>query len=246
MSLPKLLWHPSPNFSKRSARVDLLVLHDTEGSYAGSVSWFAQKVSNVSAHFVIKEDGSEVTQMVDIADKAWHACAFNSRSIGFEMAGIAAKGFSEPEWLAVAEILAFHLYHLQIPCKWARGGVGPGFTSHYDLGAAGGGHRDPTTDPAKWAYLVSLVEAAYNRGNFPALWEREHQAGKCAMASPEPAKAPPTVLGPAADPAAVVFGPAIAHGPVVPATTGPEGDWLKSLQTLVKTAEPKTTVMKCG
>lgn len=182
MPLPLLKWVASPNFSARSARVDLLVIHDTEGSYAGAVSWFAQARSQVSAHFVIKEDGSEATQMVDLADKAWHACAFNSRSVGFEMAGLASKGFGAPEWQSAAEIIAFHLHHLQIPVRWARGGVGPGFCSHYDLGKGGGGHRDPTTDPKVWATFVALVEAAYAKGDFPPIWAAEHGLSRCGLA----------------------------------------------------------------
>jgi len=182
MMLPPLKWKPSPNFSARSARVDLLVVHDTEGSYQGSIDWFAQRQSNVSAHFVLKEDGSEATQMVDLADKAWHCRAFNSRSIGFEMAGMASKGYGEDEWQVAANIIAFHLHHLQIPMRWARGGVGPGFCSHYDLGAAGGGHKDPTTDPAVWQHFVKLVSAAYTTGDFPATWDAERGLAKCGLA----------------------------------------------------------------
>jgi N-acetylmuramoyl-L-alanine amidase len=182
MALPLLKWVKSPNFSDRhGSRVDLLVLHDTEGNYAGAVNWFQKPESRVSAHFVIKEDGSEVTQMVDICDKAWHACAFNPRSVGFEMAGLAAKGFAEPEWQTAANIIAFHLHHLQIPMRWARGGVGPGFCSHFDLGKSGGGHRDPTTDPATWQRFVSLVDVAYRVGNFPAMWTPEHERTQCGL-----------------------------------------------------------------
>lgn len=182
MPLPPLLWKPSPNFSQRTARVDLIVLHDTEGSYTSAVSWFQNPASQVSAHFVLREDGGEATQMVDIADKAWHACAFNSRSIGIEMAGFASKGYASTEWQAAAEVIAYHLHHLQIPCRWARAGVGPGFCSHYDLGAAGGGHTDPTTDPAKWQQFVTMVQAAYNKADFPAIWQGEHEGGKCLLA----------------------------------------------------------------
>ena len=181
--LPVLRWEPSPNFSARhGTRVDLLVVHDTEGNYAGAINWFKTPVSRVSAHFVIKEDGSEATQMVDLADKAWHACAFNGRPVGFEMAGFAAKGFGSAEWLAVAHIIAFHLHHLQIPFKWARGGVGPGFCSHYDLGKAGGGHRDPTTDTVVWQEFVAQVKAAYDTGSFPPIWGAEHEHRKCGLA----------------------------------------------------------------
>jgi hypothetical protein len=191
MSLPPLKWAPSPNFSTRhGARVDLLVLHDTEGGYAGAISWFKNPKSQVSAHFVIKEDGAEATQMVDLADKAWHAKAFNPRSIGFEMAGIAAKGFGEPEWAAAASIFAFHLHHLQIPNRWARAGVGPGFCSHFDLGVAGGGHRDPTVDPKVWQHFVDLVTQQYDKAAFPPIWESERGLKPCGLT---PAAAVPAI-----------------------------------------------------
>lgn len=162
MTLPSLKWLPSPNFSSRGKRaIDLIVLHDCEGSYAGSINWFANPKSQVSAHYVLKEDGSEVTQMVDEANKAWHCVAFNSRSIGIEMAGFAAKGFDVPEWQAAADIVAYLLHKYSLPPHWSTGGVGPGFCSHYDLGAAGGGHKDPTTDPEIWEAFVVRVVAAY-------------------------------------------------------------------------------------
>ena len=127
MTLPILKWAPSPNFSARTARVDLIVIHDTEGAYAGAVAWFEQVVSQVSAHYVVKEDGTEATQMVDLAKKAWHACLFNSRSVGIEMAGKESVGIDDRCWAATAAMTAYLLHHLQIPCKFAEGGTGPGF-----------------------------------------------------------------------------------------------------------------------
>ena len=89
--LPTLLWRPSPNFSsRRGTRVDLLVLHDCEGGYEGSVRWFELSRSSVSAHYVVREDGAEASQMLDLADNAWHACTFNRRSVGVEMGGFAS------------------------------------------------------------------------------------------------------------------------------------------------------------
>ena len=182
--LPSLKWVPSPNFSNRSARVDLLVLHDTEGTYQSAINWFKNPASQVSAHFVIKEDGSEVTQMVDIVKKAWHACYFNSRSIGFEMAGIATRGFSDSELLTAARIFAYHLHHLQIPLRHAVGGVGPGIVSHFELGAAGGGHSDPSTKPDFMVNFFKLVTQEYNKADFPVLWIEEHDSIKCGLSSP--------------------------------------------------------------
>lgn len=181
--LPTLRWVPSPNYSSRSARVDLLVLHDTEGSYDSAVSWFRNPENQVSAHYVIKEDGSEATQMVELSDKAWHVCYFNSRSVGFEMAGIASKGFGSAEVLAAANIFAFHLHHLQIPLRRAKGGVGPGIVSHYELGASGGGHSDPSTQSAFMDNFFSAVTQQYNVGDFPLEWIPEKLYVKCSLVS---------------------------------------------------------------
>jgi hypothetical protein len=173
-ALPVLRQIPSPNFSERAgSRIDLIVIHDTEGGYASAVSWFANRHSQVSAHIVLKENGSEATQMVPFAKKAWHACDYNSRSIGLEMAGFAKAGYGEPEWTVAADIVAWLLHKYQIPAVWAQHGEGPGFCSHYDLGAAGGGHSDPTTDGAIWAGFVGRVQGAFARGFLPEWGQHE-------------------------------------------------------------------------
>ncbi len=186
--LPALKFVASPNYSNRGgARVDLVVVHDTEGAYAGAVAWFAEKRSRVSAHFVLREDGLEATQMVDLAKKAWHVCAFNSRSVGLEIAGKESVGYSDAAWLAAARIVAYLLHHLQIPCRFAEAGVGPGFCRHYDLGAAGGGHDDPTVDAAKWSWFCGLVAAEYARGDLPAVWTPGGKPTPCSLTPGESA-----------------------------------------------------------
>lgn len=181
-SLPPLKFVASPNVSSRAgARVDLVVVHDTEGAYAGAVAWFTQSRSQVSAHFVLREDGGEATQMVDLAKSAWHVCAFNRRSVGLEIAGKESAGFSDDAWLAAARIVAYLLHHLQIPCRFAEAGVGPGFCRHYDLGQAGGGHDDPTTDAAVWRRFCDLVKSEYARGDLPTIWEAGGNATTCSL-----------------------------------------------------------------
>ena len=153
---------PSPNYSSRGgAKVRLVVVHDCEGSEQGAISWFAQARSRVSAQAVLSADGKRMTRMVDWQNKAWHACNFNPVSDGIEMAGFAAKGFDAPEWQAMANVVAWRLKARGLPPTWAQRGEGAGFCSHHDLGAAGGGHYDPTTDSAVWAHFVGLVQAAY-------------------------------------------------------------------------------------
>ena len=172
--LPPLNWVESPNASARKPGVtlDLIVVHDTEGGYQSALSWFSNRHSQVSAHIVLKEDGSEATQMVPYSNKAWHCSSFNSRSIGLEMAGFAKKGYGEHEWAVAARIVAFLLHKHGIPVRWAKNGQGSGFCRHYDLGAAGGGHHDPTSDDAVWQTFVNRVKHEVQRGGFRPEWGR--------------------------------------------------------------------------
>ena len=168
--LPSYHWTPSPNFSSRGgATVDTFVLHDCEGNEDGSISWFAQARSRVSAHGVLSADGLRFTGMVAWANKAWHACNANPYSESLEMAGFEAKGFGSPEWQAAANVIAFRIKARGLPPKWTRGARG-GFCSHYDLGAMGGGHFDPTRDPSKMLDFERMVQAAYADPEMPSAW----------------------------------------------------------------------------
>jgi len=193
-ALPILKQTPSPNWSERIPNtIDLIIIHDCEGSYYGSIATFMmlRGALSVSAHLVLNDDGSECTQMVPLLKKAWHVCAFNSRSIGVEMSGFVAKGFTPGELNADANIVAWLLKKFNIPCQDALGGKRPGFTSHYALGVAGGGHVDPTRDPVVWAAYVSRVTAAYMTLPDPlpvwALDETSSHVMKLTPAAPAPA-----------------------------------------------------------
>ena len=187
--LPTLRQTPSPNWSERvPSIIDLVVCHDCEGDYNGSISWFAQSKSQVSAHLVLNDDGTECVQMVPLLKKAWHAVSYNSRSIGVEMSGFSTKGFTPGELNADANIIAWLLKKFNIPCQDALGGKRPGFTSHYALGAAGGGHVDPTTNPVVWASYVARVMAAYaNLPNPLPAWALDEAPPRLMMLkAPEP------------------------------------------------------------
>ena len=168
-ALPILRQVNSPNYSSRDGiPISLIVIHDCEGGYEGSIAWFANRHSQVSAHLVLKADGSECTQMVPFAEKAWHACnAGNYRGIGLEIEGFEKNGFAQTEWRSAANIVAWLLHKYDLPCRWAERGVGSGFCSHFDLGAAGGGHCDPTTDAPTWARFAAQVRTAFDRGFLP-------------------------------------------------------------------------------
>jgi hypothetical protein len=169
MSLPSLKFLASPNYSARNAKTRLIVVHDCEGSFGGSVSWFAEARSQVSAHLVLSEDGTQAIQMVHWANKAWHACTFNSVSEGIESAGFSAKGLGAPEWESLASIVAFRLHANDLPPVWARRGNGAGFEQHVGLGAAGGGHHDITSASDVWMAFVAMVQSEYQKPQ-PASW----------------------------------------------------------------------------
>jgi N-acetyl-anhydromuramyl-L-alanine amidase AmpD len=156
-----------------------------EGGYAGSISWFAQSRSQVSAHYCVRGDGLEATQMVHLSDRAWHACAANSRSIGIEMEGYAQNGYKPELLAAMAKIVAFLCHYLQIPVRHARNGIGPGIESHWGLGTAGGGHSDPSTDPQWMETFVTAVAAEYAKGNFPPNWEPNATPVPCRLNPPD-------------------------------------------------------------
>ena len=83
---PQARWIPAPdcNYSQRTDPVSGVVIHYTEGSYAGCISWFQNCDASVSAHYVIRSSDGQVTQMVREADKAWHARSANAYTIGIE------------------------------------------------------------------------------------------------------------------------------------------------------------------
>jgi N-acetylmuramoyl-L-alanine amidase len=87
--------HPSPNCNERrdGKRPDMILLHYTGmESGAAAEAWLANPIAEVSAHYVVRENGL-IVQMVPEAARAWHAgksfwqgeTDINSRSIGIEI-----------------------------------------------------------------------------------------------------------------------------------------------------------------
>jgi N-acetylmuramoyl-L-alanine amidase len=87
--------HRSPNFdTRRDQPVDTLVLHYTDMvSTPAAIALLCDPAARVSAHYVVDESG-EVFELVDEAERAWHAgeshwrgaANINARSVGIEIA----------------------------------------------------------------------------------------------------------------------------------------------------------------
>jgi N-acetyl-anhydromuramyl-L-alanine amidase AmpD len=106
------IWRASPNYSARPAgtpgKVKMVIIHSCEGAYSGCWGWLVNKSAGVSAHYVVKEDGSEISQLVKEANKAWHVganydcglnsskeCALNGYNINGFSVGIEHAGYAK-------------------------------------------------------------------------------------------------------------------------------------------------------
>jgi hypothetical protein len=134
-------------------KVSHIVIHDTEGSYAGTISWFKDPAANVSAHYVIKSSTGAITQMVKEKDTAWHDACFNTTTVGIEHEGYAAhpeQWFTEPMYVASAKLTAYLADKYSIPKE--RGfivghGEAPDCSDHTDPGPGW-----------NWAHYIDLVK----------------------------------------------------------------------------------------
>jgi N-acetyl-anhydromuramyl-L-alanine amidase AmpD len=72
---PPAIWRPSPNFNQRAGDEHFVIIHTCEGSYTGCWSWLVNPASNVSSHYVVDEEGTEISQLVRERDRAWHIAA---------------------------------------------------------------------------------------------------------------------------------------------------------------------------
>lgn len=170
--LPPLIQQRSLNCSSRNGTtVNLLVWHETAGSYDGAVSWLCNPAAQASAHIVVREDGLQATQLVPLAEKAWHSCAFNPRSIGVEHANTTAKGYATEQQLEVsARIFGWLCLKYSIPPRWSRDGSIAGVTRHRDLGVLGCNH--PLCGPVDeaWARFLVILGEEIKRGGYRHEW----------------------------------------------------------------------------
>ena len=75
------IWRASPNYNARPGGVKMIVIHTCEGSYSSCWSWLVNKSSGVSAHYVVNESGSEISQLVRESDRGWHVGATYDKSL---------------------------------------------------------------------------------------------------------------------------------------------------------------------
>ena len=145
---PDADWDPSPNITPNGIQVSHIIIHDTEGSFAGSVSWLKNPAAQVSAHFVIRSRDGYMKQLVHLQDKAWHARCWNSFSIGIEHEGFMDNpDYYTPEmYQSSAKLVTFLTGKFNIPVTPSRI-VGHDFRSSVYFPASGMVDCNTHTDP---------------------------------------------------------------------------------------------------
>ncbi|HEY5836390.1 N-acetylmuramoyl-L-alanine amidase [Streptomyces sp.] len=149
-------------------KINSIVIHDTEGSYSGSLATFQNPTAYASAHYLIRASDGLVTQMVPLKDTAWHAGnkSVNMHSVGIEHEGYAIKAgswYTEPQYESSAQIIRYvsALYGIPRDREHIFGhDEVPGPLDAY----VGGMHWDP--GPYwDWNHLMALVGAPTGAGN---------------------------------------------------------------------------------
>ncbi|MEV0620420.1 N-acetylmuramoyl-L-alanine amidase [Nonomuraea sp. NPDC050404] len=122
-----------------SYNIDKVVIHVTQGSYAGTISWFQNPSANVSAHYVVKSSNGAITQMVRDKDVAWHAgnSSYNNRSIGIEHEG----WVNDPSWFTDAMYRASAALTRHLCDKYGIPKTRTGIIGHNEV--PGATHTDP-------------------------------------------------------------------------------------------------------
>ncbi|WP_247661749.1 peptidoglycan recognition family protein [Micromonospora sp. U21] len=132
--------------------VTRVVIHMTQGSYAGSISWFQNPAAKVSAHYTFRSSDGAVTQSVREKDIAHHAgnWTYNTQSIGIEHEGYVDNPawFTDAMYRASAALTRALTTRYDIPRDRAH------IIGHVEV--PGATHTDPGPN-WNWTYYLQLV-----------------------------------------------------------------------------------------
>ncbi|HLM47979.1 MAG TPA: N-acetylmuramoyl-L-alanine amidase [Myxococcaceae bacterium] len=165
------IWRPSPNYNSRPAGTDvsLIIIHTCEGSYSSCWSWLVNSASGVSAHYVVNESGSEISQLVLEANRGWHIgasydcnlnggvmCGANGQSVNNFSVGIEHGGFASQSSFPAGQIDA----SAKLSCDISKGqGI---VRDSYHIVAHGRLQPATRTDPGPnwpWSSYISKIKS---------------------------------------------------------------------------------------
>jgi N-acetylmuramoyl-L-alanine amidase len=153
MDYPNAIWNPASSANYRVGRtsaITTVVIHVTQGSYAGTISWFQNPDAQVSAHYVVRSADGEITHMVADADTAWHARSGNAYGIGIEHEGFV----DDPSWFTDAMYRSSAALTSWLCDTYGIPKDRTGIVGHSEV--PGNDHTDPGPN-WNWDYYIQLV-----------------------------------------------------------------------------------------
>ena len=180
------LWVASPYHSARTS-YDSVTIHTMQGYYAGSISWFQNNPSSVSAHYLIRSSDGQITQMVRENRAAHHVGVHNKTTLGIEHEGFIdnASWYTAAMYNASAALTRhFCATYSAISCASAfKGPAGTGINV-LPASVKVKGHQHYSsqthTDPGKnwdWARYYNLLNPGYPPGGGSVLDSFESTVG---------------------------------------------------------------------
>ena len=153
LDYPNAIWNPAheANFTPgRSEAIRQVVVHVTQGSYAGTISWFQNPDSQVSAHYVVRSADGEITHMVADADTAYHVRSANPYTLGIEHEGF----IDDPSWFTDAMYRSSAALTAWLCDTYGIPKDRTGIVGHNEV--PGNDHTDPGPH-WNWDYYIQLV-----------------------------------------------------------------------------------------
>lgn len=164
------LWVASPYHSARSvAAPSAVAIHTTQGSYAGTISWFQSNPYSVSAHFVIRSSDGQLTQMVREYRVANHVRSHNDYTLGIEHEGYVSNSawYTSAMYNASSALTRHFCAVWNIDCRTAYSGPAGSTINVLSTAVKIKGHQhfsnNTHTDPGinwDWARYYNLLNPA--------------------------------------------------------------------------------------
>ena len=178
---PSVIWDEAhtngwSDSSRTANEINRIVIHVTQGSYAGAVSWFKNSDAGVAAHYTINNHDApyssnlnhpegEITQQVSDEDIGYHDANANANSIGIEHSAYldpddgyrVEGGFSDEMYNSSARLVAWLTFAYDIPVD-RHFIVGHVEDEHFGGTSS---HQDPGPD-WDWPRYIDLVR--HHRG----------------------------------------------------------------------------------
>ncbi len=154
---PEATWYPaaSVNFATSnrptSYPITHVVIHIMEGYYNGSISWFQNPASRVSAHYLTRSSDGTVAQMVREKDLAYHAGVsfYNQQAVGIEHEGFSSNPglwYTDAQYASSARLTRYLTAKYNIPR-----------TRTYIIGHNETGRATSCPGPWDWTKYMAMV-----------------------------------------------------------------------------------------